>query len=88
MGATSGDTGRCNAIAASPVPVDIKPAWRPPPIPSRPDSLSFSQSKPKERRNTKNLGLRLGADAASAVVAGALVAPIITIIDRYVEPLT
>ncbi|KAF2762929.1 hypothetical protein EJ05DRAFT_433082 [Pseudovirgaria hyperparasitica] len=32
--------------------------------------------------NTKNLGLRLGVDLASAATAGALVAPLITIIDR------
>jgi len=32
--------------------------------------------------NTRNLGLRLGADAASAASASALIAPIITIIDQ------
>ncbi len=32
--------------------------------------------------NTKNLGLRLAADAVSAASAAALVAPIIAIIDR------
>jgi hypothetical protein len=36
-----------------------------------------------ERRwNTKNLGLRLGSDAVSAASAGALVAPLISVIDR------
>jgi hypothetical protein len=34
--------------------------------------------------NTRSLGLRFGADFASAAVAGALICPIITIIDRYV----
>ena len=34
--------------------------------------------------NTKNLGLRLGADLVSAASAAVLVAPIISIIDRYV----
>lgn len=33
--------------------------------------------------NTRSLGLRFAADAASAAVAGALICPIITIIDRY-----
>jgi hypothetical protein len=34
--------------------------------------------------NTRNLGLRLAADAASAASAAALIAPIITVIDRCV----
>lgn len=35
-----------------------------------------------QRWNTGRLGLRLGADAASAATASLLVAPIITIIDQ------
>lgn len=34
--------------------------------------------------NTHNLGLRLAADAAAAATAGVLVAPLITMIDKYV----
>lgn len=34
------------------------------------------------KRNTKNLGLRLGADLISAASAAVLVAPVISIIDR------
>lgn len=34
--------------------------------------------------DTRNLGWRVGADAAAAASAGVLVAPIITIIDRWV----
>ena len=34
--------------------------------------------------NTRNLGLRVVADGASALSAGLLVAPVITMIDRYV----
>ncbi|KAH6685950.1 hypothetical protein F5X68DRAFT_17778 [Plectosphaerella plurivora] len=34
--------------------------------------------------NTKNLGLRLGADALSAACAGTMVAPIVTMIDRSI----
>lgn len=34
--------------------------------------------------NTTNLGLRLAADGAAAATAGVLVAPIITVIDKYV----
>jgi hypothetical protein len=33
--------------------------------------------------NTKNLGLRLAADAVSGLAAAILVAPLITIIDKY-----
>ncbi len=36
----------------------------------------------QQQWNTKNLGLRLGADAASAACAAGLVAPLISIIDR------
>lgn len=36
----------------------------------------------EQRWNTKNLGLRLAADATGAACAGVLVAPIISIIDR------
>lgn len=36
--------------------------------------------------NTRSLGLRLGADAASAAVAGGLISPIITVLDRYDTP--
>ncbi|KAJ8127856.1 hypothetical protein O1611_g5777 [Lasiodiplodia mahajangana] len=34
--------------------------------------------------NTKNLGFRLGADAASAACAASMIAPVISIIDRFV----
>ncbi|KAL7897641.1 hypothetical protein HDV63DRAFT_50498 [Trichoderma sp. SZMC 28014] len=43
-----------------------------------------SQSQPKPRWNSKNLSWRIGADASSAACAGALIAPIITIIDRSI----
>jgi len=39
-------------------------------------------TKLQQKWNTKNLGLRLGADLASASSAAALVAPVISIIDR------
>ena len=37
--------------------------------------------------NTKNLGLRLAADACSGLAAATLVAPLITIIDKHVMSL-
>ena len=45
----------------------------------------MGQQKKDVRWNTANLGLRLGADLTSAASAAVLVAPIITIIDRYVH---
>lgn len=44
--------------------------------------ISASQSQPQSKWNTDRLVWRLGADATSAACAGALIAPIITIIDR------
>lgn len=39
--------------------------------------------KTESRWNTRNLALRLAADIASAASAAALVAPLISIIDKY-----
>lgn len=49
-------------------------------------SAADEKEKDEARRiwNTKNLSLRLCADAVSAASAAVLVAPIISIIDRYV----
>lgn len=41
------------------------------------------QTKPAEGWNIARLGLRLGADAASAATASSMVAPVICIIDQY-----
>ena len=38
----------------------------------------------KNKWNTENLLWRVGADVTSAATAGVLIAPVITIIDRYV----
>lgn len=62
-------------------------AVKPPPLPT-PPSLPIATPKAPNMEtsqwNTKNLGLRLGADAISAASAAVLVAPIISIIDRLV----
>lgn len=58
-----------------------------PPLPVTPELVVKAENmaqKVTTKWNTKNLGLRLGADAVGASCAGALIAPIITIIDRYV----
>ncbi|OAG43873.1 hypothetical protein AYO21_01725 [Fonsecaea monophora] len=44
-------------------------------------NVSVEQKKPAQW-NTRNLGLRLGADVTSAASASVLIAPIITVIDR------
>lgn len=73
---------RPEGLAPGPVAPDLK--IKPP----NPLALATSQkvemeAKMRESRwNTKNLGLRLGADFFSAACAGTLVAPIVSIIDR------
>ncbi|KAJ5565114.1 hypothetical protein N7513_001356 [Penicillium frequentans] len=47
-------------------------------------AMSASKQKPTQAWNTRNLGLRLGVDVASAASAGALTCPLITIIDRAI----
>lgn len=63
--------------------------------PSQPEALAWNPPvakavpgrRPSETQvkawNTCHLGLRVGTDALAAASAGMLVAPIITIIDRY-----
>ncbi|KAH0836971.1 putative membrane protein [Fonsecaea pedrosoi] len=46
-------------------------------------NVSVEQKKPAQW-NTRNLGLRLGADVTSAASASVLIAPIITVIDRSI----
>ena len=47
-------------------------------------AIPIPTTKLDKQWNTRSLGLRFAADAASAAAAGALICPIITIIDRYV----
>jgi len=44
-------------------------------------------SKLPQKWNTKNLGWRLGADLTSAACAASMIAPVISIIDRFVSRL-
>lgn len=44
--------------------------------------MDTKTADPKATWNSKNLGLRLGADLFSAACAGTLVAPLVSIIDR------
>ncbi|KAI0175817.1 hypothetical protein GGR52DRAFT_538284 [Hypoxylon sp. FL1284] len=63
--------------------VDPTPSAPPMPMPS---SGTVEEPSPKlqQQWNTKNLGLRLGADLASAASAASMVAPLIAIIDRSI----
>lgn len=49
-------------------------------------SETSSGQEKTSKWNTTNLGLRFGADAASAATASVLVAPVICVIDRYGLP--
>jgi hypothetical protein len=65
------------------------PISAPSPVPSTAVAMTAAagsvdkQQKPQQKWNTKNLGLRLAADALSATSAAILITPIISIIDRY-----
>ncbi|KAI2618779.1 hypothetical protein GGR54DRAFT_142429 [Hypoxylon sp. NC1633] len=59
------------------------PSASPIPIPSK-DAVKMPSSKLQKQWNTKNLGLRLGADFTSAACAASMVAPLISIIDRSI----
>lgn len=71
---------------AIPIPIDIpkpKLPLRSLPSPSfNTDSTMTKKDVAKRHWNTSKLGLRVGIDALSAGAAGALVAPIITMIDK------
>lgn len=58
--------------------VSERPAVRPAVAPA----TAMQSPKVKPAWNTKDLGLRLGVDVVSAMSAGALTCPLITIIDR------
>jgi hypothetical protein len=49
-----------------------------------PERAAMPTSKTTSEWNTSSLGLRVGADAASAATASVLVSPIICMLDRYV----
>ena len=49
--------------------------------------VALSKAPAETKWNTKNLAFRLAADFASAASAASLVAPLISIIDRYVLPI-
>lgn len=75
---------RPEGLAPIPVAPDLKIN---PPSPlalatSQKVEMEAKMRESKAKWNSKNLGLRLGADLFSAACAGALVAPLVSIIDR------
>lgn len=68
-------------LGATPSPT-AAPTTKALPMPTK-EAMSTSTSKLQQRWNTKNLGLRLGSDFVSAACAASMVAPVISIIDRY-----
>lgn len=85
MGSRDTVAGRPEDSVAAPLKMDSKTSL---PIPESTPQLSNKRdtapSKNESRWNTKNLALRLAADFASASSAAAFVAPLISIIDKYV----
>ncbi|TRX96629.1 hypothetical protein FHL15_002531 [Xylaria flabelliformis] len=69
------------AVPTPGLPLDTKSKS---PAPSTTKQPAVQSSKLSQRWNTKNLGLRLGADAASAACAASMIAPVISIIDRSI----
>ncbi|KAL1302004.1 hypothetical protein AAFC00_002456 [Neodothiora populina] len=53
-------------------------------VAARVDDIKNVEKEKESQWNTRNLGSRLGADAAAAVTAGVLVAPVITMIDKAI----
>ncbi|KAF3039819.1 hypothetical protein E8E11_004028 [Didymella keratinophila] len=72
-----GHQNKCN-VAFGDEPVVLKEALPKPSIPT----ITTSKPMSSTQWNTNKLGLRLGSDAIAAFAAGALVAPVITMIDK------
>ncbi|KAI0460101.1 hypothetical protein F5B21DRAFT_131319 [Xylaria acuta] len=68
------------AVSAPGLPLDTE---SPVPVPTRQQAVE-TPPKLSQQWNTKNLGLRLGADAVSAACAASMIAPVISIIDRSI----
>ena len=49
------------------------------------NKVGLKKKDEKTKWNTQNLGRRLAVDAMCAITAGGLVAPIITMVDKYVR---
>jgi len=76
------DKVKASQLASAAAAAVAHPAVPPPPAAIVTMDKPAAGDKPATKWNTKNLALRLGADAVSAASAAVLVAPIISIIDR------
>jgi hypothetical protein len=87
----AGEKSDTGASTTAPTPAEQKIAAQSPPVvDTAPVWMTKVKITEKERRtttewNTKNLGSRLAVDAACAFTAGGTVAPVISMIDRYVH---
>jgi len=77
------ETGSAPRVVTDSAVVDVKRLTATLPKPMMPGKMLEEKKKSSATVwNTKNLGLRIGADAVAAGAAGVLVAPIITMIDK------
>ncbi|KAJ6447249.1 hypothetical protein O9K51_02024 [Purpureocillium lavendulum] len=84
---TSPSSAQDAVAAAAAAPTPRTPTHEQPPLSASPSSSSTraeSSSSATQQWNTKNLPARFAADLASATAAGALIAPVISIIDRSI----
>jgi len=86
MGAVAGEqsaTGSSESMAgkAGSTPFSAQPLFE---VPKKLDKVKVVE-KEKTEWNTKRLGSRLVVDAACAATAAGSVAPVITMIDKYVR---
>jgi hypothetical protein len=79
------DTTGLEAMTESLAPAapHVKLADSKPPPPAMPSKPAVEE-KPQRTWNTKNIGLRLAADFASASAAASMIAPLIAVIDKFV----
>lgn len=71
------------SIESKNTPLDVRLPTPKPDVAKKIEKVVPGQA---ENWNTRNLGLRVAADGASALSAGLLVAPVITMIDKYASP--
>ncbi|MBE7180187.1 MAG: hypothetical protein INR71_03095 [Terriglobus roseus] len=75
----------CGALPQPPSPLRrLEMPVAPPPLENMEKKLEALERMRDREWNTRDLGKRVGADAAAALSAGALVAPLIAMIDRCV----
>lgn len=79
--AAAGNSEGGSRTKAGSTPFSAQPLWD---VPKKIDGVRIVEKEKKEW-NTKALGSRMAVDAACAATAGGMVAPVIAMIDKYVE---